>query len=132
MGLFDLFRSKSKKEKYGHVQALVALALADGNISEHEKAIIAKICIREGLSMKDLQKAIESVDPKKHTFPKDDDKKVRYLIDMVLLMMVDGNIDEDEVLLCKVTARAMGFHESVIDAMVLEIIEAARKELNMQ
>ena len=131
MGLFDLFRSKSKDEKYGHLQTLVALSLADGHISEEEKAMVADICRREGLSADDLKRAIESLNPNEaHVFPTDDDTKVRYLMDMVCLMMVDGDIDEKELVLCKITARAMGFRAEVIDAMMSDIIEKIKQELN--
>ena len=122
MGLFDLFRSKSKNEKYGHLQSLVALALSDGKLSETEKEAIGLICQREGLTPNDLKKALEEVRSTEHVFPSDNETKVRYLMDMVALMMVDGDIDDNELALCKVTARAMGYREEVIDAMMQDII----------
>ncbi len=123
MGLFDLFRSKSKNEKYGHLQSLVALALSDGEISEVEKAAIDLVCQREGLTPSDLKKAISELKPNaEHVFPSDADTKIRYLMDMVALMMVDGDINANELVLCKVCARAMGYREEVIDAMIQDII----------
>jgi uncharacterized tellurite resistance protein B-like protein len=123
MGLFDLFRSKSKNEKYGHLQSLVALALSDGEISEVEKAAIDLVCQREGLTPSDLKKAISELKPNtEHVFPSDAETKIRYLMDMVALMMVDGDINANELVLCKVCARAMGYREEVIDAMIQDII----------
>ena len=42
MGLFDLFRSKSKREKVGHLKSIMAMAMADGQISKEEEIIIAE------------------------------------------------------------------------------------------
>jgi len=38
-------------------------------------------------------------------------------------MMIDGNIDKNEVVVCKLTAEALGFRHEVIDAMVSDIID---------
>lgn len=123
MGLFDLFRSKEKNEKYGHLQSLVALALSDGKLSEVEKEAIGLICQREGLTPDDLKKALSEVRPNtEHVFPSDDETKVRYLMDMVALMMIDGDINTNEFVLCKVAARAMGYRDEVIDAMMQDIM----------
>ena len=127
MGLFDLFRSKSKNEKYGHLQSLVALALSDGKLSEAEKEAIELICQREGLAPNDLKKAISEVRyDAEHVFPSDNETKVRYLMDMVALMMVDGDINANEFVICKVAARAMGYREEVIDAMIQDIINGMK------
>lgn len=50
---------------------------------------------------------------------------------MVLLMMSDGNIDDNEMLVCKMTAEVLGFKHEVIDAMILDIIADLKKELGI-
>ena len=37
-------------------------------------------------------------------------------------MMCDGDIDDNELTLCKATAIELGFKQEVIDAMILDII----------
>lgn len=122
MGIFDIF-SSGRKAKLSHLKGLVALAMADGKLEKSELAAIAAVCSREGLSETDLKKCIENPGSIEFNPPKDDETKIKYLRDMVLLMMCDGNIDDNEVLVCKLTAEALGFKHEVIDAMVLDIIE---------
>ncbi len=44
-------------------------------------------------------------------------------------MMIDGNIDKNEIAVCKLTAEAMGYRHEVIDAMVTDIIEELKANI---
>ena len=50
---------------------------------------------------------------------------------MVYLMMADGNIDDNEVMVCKITAEMLGFKHEVIDAIVFDTIEEIKKEFGI-
>ena len=123
MGLFDLFTSKSDREKLSHLKTLVALAVSDGKVEKSELLALATICRREGLTESDLKKCFENPDSISFVAPNDDKTRIVYLKDMVCLMMCDGNINENEFAICKLTAEALGFKHEVIDAMILDIIE---------
>ena len=129
MGIFDLFRSKSERQKLSHLKALVALSLADGTVEKSELAAIAAICQREGISESDLKKCLENPESIDFVPPTDHATKVRYLQDMVCLMMCDGNIDDNEFAVCKLTAEALGFRHEIIDAMILDIIAELQKTI---
>lgn len=131
MGLFDLFRSNSKNEKFGHLKALVALSMVDGDSSKVESALIATIAHREGLTKKDFEECLTNLPSIEYVIPKDNETKVKYLKDMVALMMCDGDIDDNELSLCKITAKMFGYREEVIDAMMLDIIKDLKRELNL-
>ena len=123
MGLFDLFRSKSKREKVGHLKSIMAMAMADGQISKEEEIIIAAICKREGLTIDDVRKCLNS----NIVYPTDTDTRRKYLVDMLAVMVADGKIDENELMFFKVAARALGFQEYEADVLVQAAIEAANK-----
>ena len=123
MGIFDLFSSKSEREKLSHLKNLVALAISDGKVEKSELVALAAICRREGLTESNLKKCFESPESISFVAPNDDKTKIVYLKDMVCLMMCDGNINEKEFAICKLTAEALGFKHEVIDAMILDIIE---------
>lgn len=122
MGVFEFFSSRDKRAKLSHLKNLVVLSVADGNVEKPELATIAAVCSREGLTESDLQKCINDPESIEFVPPTDDKTRLRYLEDMVLLMMSDGNIDNKEMLVCKVTAKALGYKPEVIDAMLLNII----------
>ena len=131
MGILDFFNSKNDREKLSHLKALVALSLADGKLEKAELAAIAAVCQREGLTDADLKKCIENPQSIDFVAPSDNATKIKYLKDMVLLMMCDGNIDEKEFVVCKVTAEVLGFRHEVIDAMILDIIKELKEELGL-
>lgn len=121
MGLFDLFRSKSKAEKLGHLKSLLAMAMADSKISEEEKVVIAAICKREGINADDMRKCLDQ----DIIYPTDISTRRKYLSDMLVVMIADGEIDENELLFFRITARAMGMQN---EAEIL--INSAEQAIN--
>lgn len=130
MGIFDFFSSKTNKEKLSHIKALVALAMADGKLEKSEMAAIASVCSREGVSENEIKKILENPDSVDFVPPTSDGKKLQYLRDMCLLMMVDGDMDKNEILVCKLTAEALGYRHELIDKIVKDIIDDLKSKLN--
>ena len=131
MSFIDLFKSRESREKLSHLKNLVAVAFADGKLEKNEMAAIATVMARDGLSESDLKRCIENPQGIKFLPPETSGQRVTYLKDMVLLMMCDGDIDDREFALCKVTAIALGFKHEVIDAMILDIINEIKKNMNL-
>lgn len=129
MGIFDFFSSNEKRAKLSHLKSLVALSMADGKVQKSELVAIAAVCSREGLSDCDLQKCLNNPESIDFVPPTDDNTRLRYLKDMVLLMMSDGNIDKNEYAVCKLTAEALGYRHEVIDAMLLDIIGELKSKI---
>ena len=129
MGLFDLFTSKEKKEKLSHLKSLIALSLADGTVEKSELAAISAVCSREGLTENDLKKCLKNPASIHYEVPKDHNTRLRYLQDMVLLMMSDGNFDKKEMATCKMAAEALGYRPEVIDAMILDIVAEMKRKM---
>lgn len=130
MSIFDFFSSKGKRAKLSHLKNLVALSMADGKVEKTELAAIAAVCSREGLTENDLQKCLNNPDSIKFVPPTDDNTRLKYIKDMVLLMMSDGNIDKNEMLVCKLTAEALGYKHEVIDAMIIGIIAELKEKID--
>ena len=131
MGFIDLFKSRESREKLSHLKNLVMIAFADGKLEDNEVAALTTVMTREGLTPSDLEKCIKNPNSIKFFPPKAPEQRVNYLKDMVLLMMCDGDIDERELTICKVTAIALGFRHEVIDAMITDIIEEIKKIHNL-
>ncbi len=84
-----------------HIINLMSIAGIDGNISEEEKNVIIKIAQDMGLTEDDFNTCIEAwqqTDESKleTVVPDDDDDKYEFLKNMVLVMMVDGEIEDNE------------------------------------
>lgn len=128
MNIVDCLGTKAQKEKLSHLKNLVALSLADGKLKESELMAIIAVMERENLTQEDLEKCIGDPTSIDFVLPVDDNTRLRYLRDMVILMMSDGDIDEKELVVCKITASALGYRHEIIDAMISDIIADLKRK----
>jgi len=122
MALLDLFDSGDKKKRLSHIKNLVALAAADGEIDKSELDLIFRIGAKVGLSGDELKRIISRPESISFRAPDYFRERIEQLYDMVLVMMIDGEIHDNEVLLCKLTAKRLGFKHQIIDKMVNDVI----------
>ena len=111
-----------KKASMTHVSGLFATALADGKLEKNEIALLVGIAKREGLSDSDIQSLLEGKLRADFTIPEDDETKKRYLKDLVTMMMIDGNIAEEEITLCCKMAVCYGYSPDIIKEIVNELL----------
>ena len=107
----------------GQVKNLIMLALADGKATESELAVIAGIAAREHLTQEELDNLIDNPDSVHITLPDDEATRQRYLKDMVQLMMVDGELEDNELAMCKLYAIALGFESTSVEQIVLDMAD---------
>lgn len=110
-------------KRLGQVKNLIMLALADGKATESELALIASIASREELTQDQLDHLIEHPDTVHIELPENDEQKLQYIQDMVALMMIDGDLDDNELAMCKIYAIMLGYESSIVEKMVLDIAE---------
>ncbi len=118
---------ETNTKQLGQVKNLIMLALADGRVEESELALIAAVAARENLTQEQLDDLIEHPEKVKIQLPEDPESKLRYLEDMVSLMMIDGDLDDTELSMCKLYAIALGYESSAVDQLVLDIAERIDK-----
>ena len=118
-----LFKSKEEKARLSNIKGLIALAMADGRIHQNEIQGIAAIASRDNVDTKEVEKIIEGKDKVKFEVPETPELKERSLIDLVTLMMIDGVITEEELVLCKAVAEEYGYRPEVVDDMVISILK---------
>lgn len=110
-------------KRLGQVKNLIMLALADGKAAESELALIASIASREELTQEELDNLIEHPDTVHIELPETDEQKLQYIQDMVSLMMIDGDLDDNELAMCKIYAIMLGYDSSIVEKMILDISE---------
>ncbi|MBP3737681.1 MAG: hypothetical protein J6I72_01355 [Muribaculaceae bacterium] len=108
-------------KRLGQIKNLIMLALSDGKASESELALIAAVASREELTQNELDNLIEHPDCVHIELPEEEAEKLRYLEDMVVLMMIDGELNDQELAMCKLYAISLGFESSTVEKMVLDI-----------
>lgn len=120
--------SNEDKAKFTHIKALVVTALADGKVDDAEKAMLAIVAKREGLSDEEFKQILQGKNKVKYTIPEDEETKINYLKDMATMMIIDGSIDKEELKLCISAAKSFGLSEEktkeILDEVVLSALTA--------
>lgn len=115
--------SNEEKAKVTHIMMLAKTALADGKLDDAEVALLALIAKREGFSEKEFKDILEGrKSPSKYTIPESDDVKIQYLKDMAVMMMADGDMNEEEMKLCLAVGMKLGLPKDKISEILTEII----------
>ena len=111
-------------QRLGQLKNLVMLAAADDRITDSELAVLLAVASRENISPEDFSNVLENPDSVTIELPEDEDTKLAYLRDMVAMMMVDGELDEHEMAICKIYAMALGYRGSIVDGMIAGVIDS--------
>lgn len=111
---------------YTLARDLIGLALADGKITEEEKAAIARICHLENLTEEQLKEMFKSGgQAAQAAIPATRKDKEDYLVKMIQVMGADGDSATEEIFLLEIMAGRLGFSRLQLTALVL--LNATRK-----
>ena len=113
-----------ENQRLGQLKNLVMLAAADGNFTDSELAVLLAVASRENITPEEFDKVIDNPESVTIDLPTDEDTKLDYLRDMVALMMIDGELDEQEMAMCKVYAMMLGYRSSIVDGMIAGIVDS--------
>lgn len=110
MSFSDLFDSGFKKRNEDHFAAIVRVAMADGIISNDEKAFLDRLANSLDISEADYKMILK--DYQKHPInpPVSYDRRLERLYDLVRMVHVDHIEGEAEISLLKKIAVGLGFH----------------------
>ncbi|MBR5726428.1 MAG: hypothetical protein IKX56_06820 [Muribaculaceae bacterium] len=120
----EKINNPQEQQRLGQLKNLVMLAAADGQVTDSELAVLLAVASRENITPEDFNRVIEDPDSVTISLPEDEDTKLAYLRDMVAMMMVDGELDEQELAICKIYAMALGYRTSIIDGMIAGVVDS--------
>ena len=112
------------QQRLGQFKNLVMLASADERITDSEMAVLLAVASRENITPEEFNKVIDDPDSVNISLPEDEETKLAYLRDMVAMMMIDGELDEHELAICKLYAMALGYRGSIVDGMIAGVIDS--------
>lgn len=119
----DNINNPQEQQRMGQLKNLVMLAAADGRLTDSEMAVLVAVASRENITPEQFNEVIDDPDSVTITLPEDEDTKLAYMRDMVAMMMIDGELDEEEMAICKIYAMALGYRGSIIDGMIAGVID---------
>lgn len=126
MGLLAKLFNDASDADFKLAQDLVAIAIADGEISETERKVIADICQSEGISKEVVKDCIMGFDHgMKANMPIMRRDKSDYLTKLIRVMGIDGESTQMEIYLLEIIASKMGITHLELVSLVL--MTATRK-----
>lgn len=120
--------ANQEQQRLGQLKNLVMLASADERFTDSELAVLLAVASRENISPEEFNRVMENPDSVDIVLPEEEDTKLAYLRDMVAMMMIDGELDEEEMAICKLYAMALGFQGSIVDGMIAGAIDSLDAE----
>lgn len=126
MGLLAKLFNDASDTEFKLAQDLVAIAMADGEISEAERKVITDICQSEGISKETIKDCMMGFgEGTKTQVPSKRKDKSDYLSKLIRVMSVDGNSSHMEIYLLEIIASKMGI--SHLELVSLVLMTATRK-----
>lgn len=118
MSYSDLYTPGFKSRNRDHFAAIVRVALADGVISEEEKAFIDRLAIH--LEIEDEEKAsiLENSDQHPINPPTTKQGRLERLYDLARMVLADQIADEAEKQLIKRMVVGLGFPTDQIESLI--------------
>ncbi len=124
----QIINNPQECQRLGQLKNLVMLAAADGHLTDSEMAVLLAVASRENITPEEFNHVIDDPDSVSIILPEDEDTKLAYLRDMVAMMMIDGELDEQEMAICKIYALALGYRSSIVDGMIAGVVDSLDAE----
>ena len=122
--------SRDEKEKKAAFKNTVAVAFADGRLDDKETEALRFLATRMGLSTSQIESVLNNPDAIEFVSPADPKDRVLQIIDMVAVMMVDGEMANAEMTLCIHIGQKLGFSLEEVEHLIEGVVEAIRNGLN--
>jgi uncharacterized tellurite resistance protein B-like protein len=120
MGLLTKLFCDASDSEFKLAKDLVAMAIADGKITEEERKMINDICQKEGIAPEVLNERLLGFDgDSDKRAPQNRFDKNSYLAKLIKVMGIDGNSAHMEIYLLEIIAAKMGLSHLQVVALVL-------------
>ncbi|GAA4268638.1 TerB family tellurite resistance protein [Hyunsoonleella aestuarii] len=110
MSISDLFDSGFKKRNESHFASIVRVAMADGVITDDEKAFLIRLANNLAISEMDYKAILKDYSSHPINPPVSYESRLERLYDLVRMIHVDTITGEPELLLLKKISVGLGFH----------------------
>ena len=100
------------------LESLILMAHADGSIKKEEVAFITSVAKRMEIGGQDVKAMLSAPESLQAVAPKNYTKRIIHFHRLMLMMHIDGHVDEQELQLLHEVGLKYGFRKSTIDALL--------------
>ncbi|MCA6074783.1 hypothetical protein [Fulvivirga sedimenti] len=111
-----------------HLNNLIAVALADGTLDQTEWDRLATIAANRGVSQEELHQIREEAETIKFVAPASHRDKIFQIYELVEVMIADGRVDQEELLICRKLAEKLSIHPRIITDMLARMLQLIRED----
>lgn len=143
--MFGWFKNKESERKRAHVYGLLLMCSADGHVHDAEWKFLLGVAAKLGMSQEEVNDMFQPLIDKatregkisahaqavaeymrriatdKDYAPETGDQALQQLIDLVYMLLVDGQIDTREHTLCVQYAAVLGFPPTAVPTLLQDI-----------
>lgn len=120
MGILAKFLENADDRNVQLARDLLALAMADGKLTDEERSVIKQLCQCEGISEEELVSTLHGHEwTEERAVPTTMKGKNDYLIRMIKVMGADGYCSPEEIYLLEIVAAKMGLRRFHVQALML-------------
>lgn len=121
MSFLNIFKSRSEKEKLSHLKTLLAVMGTDGKVDPNELKMLEVAIEAEGLDREAIERIINNPESVDFVVPKSQEDKKNFLAETIGMMLIDGEITEDEKNICMQVGRAYGFTSQQVEQSIVNV-----------
>lgn len=127
--LFIIDMIYTTEEKKHIISELILMALADKRLKSEEIAFITSVGKRMDLSDEEINYMCAHPEELTTVVPKDYTKRIVHFHRMMLMMHIDGHVDEQELQLLHDVALQYGFRKTTVDTLLQTMIKYPHGEI---
>jgi uncharacterized tellurite resistance protein B-like protein len=117
------------KEKKHIISELILMAHADNRLKKEEITFITSVGKRMKLSDEEIKYMLNHPEELTIKVPKDYTKRIVHFHRMMLMMHIDGHVDEQELQLLHEVALQYGFRKTTVDILLQSMIKYPHGEI---
>ncbi len=128
MGFLDRLKyqieSEDTKAKKSHIKNLFSVALADGRLENIEFEFILNVADNLYLRRETVQQIHGSLNDIPLYIPNHEKQKLDQIYDLVSLALIDGQLNDQEILVCKNISIQFGYRPVIVELMIKTIVDS--------
>ena len=129
MNVLDLLTGKKKKRAKAHLKNLIQIAESDGNFENIEVDYLLSLAGRFNITEAELKRIKDRPHTVQCEAPTNDRERFDHLHQLVSMMLIDGEIHEQEMVICKRYAEELELRAEFVDDFVKVIGESVDQEI---
>ncbi len=132
MSIADVYESGEQKQNKAHLENLISVALADGNLDDSEKALLEKFAGRLSISSTTFNEMLKGVDKYAINPPTDKEDRYKRLYNLVSISLADDVLDDKEAKLLSKYAVGLGYREDQANELINKTLKFVTDKVDFE